>query len=93
MTAVALALKNQVDANANYLDYAFDTNETGKATRFLLRGKKTRGIEAASGLRRHLNEEATALKIRTRPLPKVDPRPYVDDLWLSSVRPCSRHYL
>lgn len=83
VTAVALALKNQVDANANYLDYAFDTNETGKATRFLLRGKKNRGIEAASGLRRHLNEEATALKIRTRPFPKVDPRPYVDSLWLS----------
>jgi hypothetical protein len=80
--AVALALTTQAPARKNYLDDKFDIYDPGKTTRFLLRGKKTRGIEASSGSRRHLNEEATALKIRARPLPKFDPRPYVDDLWL-----------
>jgi hypothetical protein len=88
--AVALALTTQAPARKNHLDHTFDENKSpAKASRFLLRGKKTRGVEASSGLRRHLNEEATALKIKTRHLPKFDPRPYVDDLWLSLLERAS----
>lgn len=80
--AVALALTSQAPARKNYLGDTFDTNRSDKTTRFLLRGKKTRGIQASSGSRRHLNEEAASLKIKKGSLPKFDPRPYVDDLWL-----------
>jgi len=81
--AVALALTSQAPARKNYLGNSFDLHDPSRTTRFLLRGKKTRGFEASSGSRRHLNEEAIALKIRSGPLPKFDPRPYVDSLWLS----------
>lgn len=80
--AVALALTTQAPARKNYLDHTVNTHNPGKASRFLFRGKKTRGYEVSSGARRHLDEQATVLRIRSKS-PKFDPRPYVDSLWLS----------
>lgn len=81
--AVALALTKQQESRNNYTNMQLEHyNNPGRVNRFMLRGKKNRGIEPSSGARRHLNEEANFLEMRTRPLSKFDPRPYVDELWL-----------
>lgn len=80
--AVALAFTSQALSRENFITLKLSNGDTDSVTRFILRGKKNRGVEAASGSRRHLRQEARYLKLAKRPLPKFDPRPYVDELWL-----------
>lgn len=81
--AVALALRNQENYRDMYTHFLTTVkNPTGRLSRFMLRGKKTQGVNAASGSSSHLLTQETASNIAENPTPNFDPRPYVDEVWL-----------
>jgi hypothetical protein len=90
--AVALALTKQESSRDAYTQVlARETEDAGHLSRFMLRGKKNQGLTSSSGSRAHLTNQAIGLTFNTKPEPKFDPRPYVDELWLRLLDRAADH--